>query len=98
MKFTLFATTLLTATLASGASLHKRYVVAPPGPTQGTAVENCNRWDYIATGTTCYDIFTKYGITLAELTSYNPFLTADCTNMWANYYVRPFLLLRASNN
>ncbi|KAI5837005.1 hypothetical protein DFP73DRAFT_636467 [Morchella snyderi] len=88
MKFTLFATTLLTATLVSSASLDKRYVTAAPGPTQGAAIESCNRWDYIASGMTCYDILTKYtGLTLNQIVSYNPFLTADCTNMWANYWI-----------
>jgi LysM repeat protein len=48
---------------------------------------NCKRYHLIASGDQCDGIAAKYGISKAQLLSYNTVVNAQCSNLWLGYYV-----------
>ncbi|RDW70662.1 uncharacterized protein DSM5745_08173 [Aspergillus mulundensis] len=61
----------------------------PTGPTPqlpGT-VSNCKAFHLIASGDSCWSIYTEAGITLAQLRQWNSHIDAACSNLWLGYYV-----------
>lgn len=58
-----------------------------PLPTRPGMVSNCDEFYYVEVGDTCPGITAKYGITTAQFIKWNPSVGADCTGLWASYYM-----------
>ncbi|KAK6526399.1 hypothetical protein TWF694_004994 [Orbilia ellipsospora] len=54
-----------------------------PGPTREGTAANCNKW--ALSNTSCTNILSQNGITLAQFYAWNPTVNSDCTGMWSNY-------------
>ncbi|KAF3230069.1 hypothetical protein TWF191_000309 [Orbilia oligospora] len=50
-------------------------------------VKNCKDFKLVKSGDTCPAIISQYGITQAQLVSWNPAIKSDCTGLWAQYYI-----------
>ncbi|KAK6515152.1 hypothetical protein TWF506_007497 [Arthrobotrys conoides] len=61
--------------------------VSTPTPIQTGMVKNCKDFKLVQSGDTCAAIISKYGITQAQLVSWNPAIKSDCTGLWAQYYI-----------
>ncbi|KAF9893750.1 hypothetical protein FE257_009920 [Aspergillus nanangensis] len=61
--------------------------VETPLPTQPSMVSNCDEFYYVEVGDTCPEITAKYGITTAQFIKWNASVGADCTGLWASYYM-----------
>ncbi|KAH6724401.1 hypothetical protein BKA61DRAFT_29479 [Leptodontidium sp. MPI-SDFR-AT-0119] len=62
--------------------------IVTPSPTQPPSiVSNCNKFHFVAEGTTCSAILSQYGITVAQLFAWNSGVKADCSGLWSNVYV-----------
>ncbi|KFZ09528.1 hypothetical protein V502_08694 [Pseudogymnoascus sp. VKM F-4520 (FW-2644)] len=61
----------------------------PPTQTQAGQVPYCNKWKLVYPGDTCASIQARYStsMSLDDFKSWNPALGANCTNLFANYYV-----------
>lgn len=57
--------------------------IQTPKPIQEGMVENCNKFHYIDSTTTCQGVLDHYKISLADFIKWNPAVGEDCTNMWA---------------
>lgn len=49
------------------------------------AISSCQQYDTIVAGDYCNKIDTEYGISLAQLQSWNPGLDSTCSNLWKGY-------------
>ncbi|KAF2963952.1 hypothetical protein GQX73_g9614 [Xylaria multiplex] len=72
-------TTLKTTTTKTGNG------VTTPTPTQPGMVGNCKTFHYVNSGETCTTIATRYGITVANIISWNTGVGASCS-VWASTY------------
>ncbi|KAK0670018.1 carbohydrate-binding module family 50 protein [Cercophora samala] len=55
----------------------------PPGPTHIGQPSACNRWHVVVSGDTCESVPVMYSITRAQFQTWNPAVSADCTqNFW----------------
>jgi hypothetical protein len=54
-----------------------------PEPVQKGMVDNCNKFHYVTSKTTCQGVLDYYKISLADFVKWNPAVGEDCTNMWA---------------
>ncbi|KAK6502504.1 hypothetical protein TWF506_003085 [Arthrobotrys conoides] len=54
-----------------------------PGPTREGTVENCNKW--VLADTSCANILSENGITIAQFYDWNPTVNSDCSGMWGSY-------------
>ncbi|KAH8894666.1 hypothetical protein GQ53DRAFT_610598, partial [Thozetella sp. PMI_491] len=54
---------------------------APPAPTPPGTTTSCYEWHVVVSGDTCFDIEQSAGITMAQLTQWNPDLHDDCGNL-----------------
>lgn len=61
--------------------------IATPTPIQPGMVGNCDAFHKVASGNTCATLATQYGVTLAQLTTWNPQIGSGCTGMWLDYYI-----------
>ncbi|OBT68027.1 hypothetical protein VE03_01474 [Pseudogymnoascus sp. 23342-1-I1] len=61
----------------------------PPTQTQAGQVPYCNKWKLVYPGDTCAGIQAKYStsMSLDDFKTWNPAIGADCTSLFANYYV-----------
>ncbi|KAL3478573.1 hypothetical protein BJX99DRAFT_105093 [Aspergillus californicus] len=60
----------------------------PPGETQPGQIATCNRWDLVQSGDSCDTYTAKYpGVTLADLTTWNSEIGAQCQFLWVGYYI-----------
>lgn len=50
-------------------------------------IATCKKYHLVASGNSCYDLQTKYSVTLAQLLKWNTEVNDACTNMWGGYYV-----------
>ncbi|RPA79444.1 hypothetical protein BJ508DRAFT_415927 [Ascobolus immersus RN42] len=81
----LFALTSATATPEPLASnIHPRQLHPGTG-TNGACP--ANRYVYVYSGDSCVMIARRAGITVSALHAANPFINAQCTNVWAQYYL-----------
>jgi LysM repeat protein len=62
-------------------------VITTPTPTQTGMISGCKTFHLVQSGDGCYDIATKYGITLDQFYQYNPAVGNDCSGLWPDYYV-----------
>ncbi|KAH9478590.1 LysM domain-containing protein [Psilocybe cubensis] len=56
-------------------------IATPPGPTPSGSTPNCYQWHTIVSGDTCSVLEASFGITMAQLQTWNPQLNNDCTNL-----------------
>ena len=75
-----------TITQSSGSPATTTGVVTPT-PIQDGTVKNCDKFHLVQDGELCTDILSIYGISLADLFTWNPAVGSRCTNLWANTYV-----------
>ena len=61
--------------------------IATPTPTQPGMVNNCDAFHKVKSGDTCAAIASQYGISVGQLTTWNPQVGASCTGMWLDYYI-----------
>lgn len=61
--------------------------IITPTPTQTGMVSNCNKFHLVADGDGCASIGSKYGLTAAQLYSWNPAIGNNCQSMWLNTYL-----------
>ncbi|KAM5466933.1 hypothetical protein MauCBS54593_005552 [Microsporum audouinii] len=61
--------------------------IETPLPTQPKIVDNCDKFHLVEPGENCAAIKSKYGISLAQFTRWNPSAGSDCSSLWANAYV-----------
>ncbi|EPS35119.1 hypothetical protein H072_11394 [Dactylellina haptotyla CBS 200.50] len=54
-----------------------------PGPTREGTTANCNKW--ALSNTSCENILSQNGITIAQFYAWNPTVNSDCTGMWPDY-------------
>ncbi|EEQ31827.1 hypothetical protein McanMca71_007697 [Microsporum canis] len=59
----------------------------PPSPTQPGLVKNCDKFYLVASGDNCYSIQTKYGVSSDQFKMWNPYINAECSNLWVDYYI-----------
>ncbi|EFQ96938.1 LysM domain-containing protein [Nannizzia gypsea CBS 118893] len=57
----------------------------PAYPTQSGSIANCGRYYKASAGDSCYTISLQFGISFAQLQKWNPYLNAECTNLWLGY-------------
>ncbi|KAH7159574.1 hypothetical protein B0J13DRAFT_642947 [Dactylonectria estremocensis] len=60
--------------------------VETPTPIQPGMVTNCNKFYFVQTGDTCDTLVKKYGISQAQLSTWNPKVGSTCTGLWAATY------------
>lgn len=58
-----------------------------PQPQMPGIVPNCKKFYKVKSGDSCYTIYTSAGITLAQFRKWNKEISADCSNLWLDYYV-----------
>ncbi|KAL1844415.1 hypothetical protein VTK73DRAFT_2594 [Phialemonium thermophilum] len=56
-------------------------------PTMPGVAPNCDRFHKIQSGDQCDAIARTYGITVAQLRSWNTQIDAACSNLWLDYYI-----------
>ncbi|KAK4666249.1 hypothetical protein QC763_0070920 [Podospora pseudopauciseta] len=61
--------------------------IATPTPIQPNMVKNCDLFYKVKSGDTCAAIAASKGITVAQFTSWNPYVGSGCTLLWLDYYV-----------
>ncbi|CZS91759.1 uncharacterized protein RAG0_02286 [Rhynchosporium agropyri] len=61
--------------------------IATPTPIQPNMVKNCDRFYKVKSGETCTTIATSQGVTVQQLTTWNPAIKSDCSGMWLDYYM-----------
>ncbi|KAF7536445.1 hypothetical protein G7054_g4539 [Neopestalotiopsis clavispora] len=61
--------------------------ITTPTPTQAGMTANCDSFHFVEVGQTCTTIASRYGVTVANLVSWNPAIGSGCTGMWANTYL-----------
>ncbi|KAK4137748.1 carbohydrate-binding module family 50 protein [Trichocladium antarcticum] len=61
--------------------------IATPTPTQANMVKNCDLFHKVKSGDTCATIAAAKGITVAQLTAWNPDVKPDCSMLWQDYHI-----------
>ncbi|KAM7214826.1 hypothetical protein V8F06_009816 [Rhypophila decipiens] len=61
--------------------------IATPTPIQTGMVGNCNKFHLVKEGEGCASIQGTYGVSLAQLASWNPAIGSQCTGMWLNTHL-----------
>jgi hypothetical protein len=64
--------------------------ITTPTPIQPGMTSNCNQFYYVVESDSCWAISNKYGISLNDFYSWNPYVnqsSIECGNLWPNYYV-----------
>ncbi|KAM0335264.1 hypothetical protein ACHAQA_000308 [Verticillium albo-atrum] len=60
--------------------------IQTPQPTQGKLVANCKKFELVAEGDTCAAVAKRRGISIKQLTDWNPSIGSDCKSLWAKAY------------
>ncbi|RYP41945.1 hypothetical protein DL768_010420 [Monosporascus sp. mg162] len=61
--------------------------ISTPTPTQPGMVSNCDKFDFVAKGTSCSDVLSRNKITIDQLYAWNKGVGKNCEGMWADVYV-----------
>ncbi|KAL2193081.1 LysM domain-containing protein [Corynascus similis CBS 632.67] len=61
--------------------------IATPTPIQPNMVNNCDLFYKVKSGDTCATIAASKGITVQQLTTWNPYVKSDCSLLWLDYYI-----------
>ncbi|UKZ88268.1 uncharacterized protein TrAFT101_004030 [Trichoderma asperellum] len=56
--------------------------VKTPSPIQPDMINSCNRFHFVESGQSCQDIASRYGVTVSELTNWNPKAGSDCSRIF----------------
>ncbi|KAI1810267.1 LysM domain-containing protein [Poronia punctata] len=73
------ATTTTTTTAGNG--------IATPTPIQPSMVSNCDSFYKVKSGDTCATIASSHGISVSQITTWNPAVGSSCTTLWLDYYI-----------
>ncbi|KAH0424198.1 LysM domain-containing protein [Colletotrichum camelliae] len=80
-------TTFTTTTRAATTTTAPGNGIATPQPIQPGMVTNCNKFYFVAQGTSCSEVLSSQQITLADFAKWNPAVGSECTGMWAEVNV-----------
>lgn len=80
--YTPSSTTLSTTTTTSSGN-----GVTTPTPYETGIVSDCDTFHLVSSGDTCTSIASSYGITVADIESWNLDVGSTCTNIWLGYYI-----------
>ena len=58
-----------------------------PSPQMPSIVSNCKKFYQVQSGDECWSIEQNQAITSAQFMSWNPYVDANCDNLWLGYYV-----------
>lgn len=58
-----------------------------PQPQMPGTTKDCKKYHKTQSGKGCYDIEQQYHITFDQLRRWNPAINAQCSNLYADYYV-----------
>jgi LysM repeat protein len=58
-----------------------------PSPQMPSITSSCDKYYQVQSGDGCYSIEQAKGITSAQFLRWNPYVDADCDNLWLGYYV-----------
>ncbi|RYP31504.1 hypothetical protein DL767_005727 [Monosporascus sp. MG133] len=61
--------------------------IATPTPIQPKMVNNCDLFYKVKSGDTCATIAASKGVTVQQLTTWNPYVKSDCSLLWLDYYI-----------
>ncbi|GJC97762.1 lysM domain-containing protein [Colletotrichum higginsianum] len=61
--------------------------IATPTPIQPNMVGNCDLFYKVKSGDTCAIVASSNGITVQQITTWNPSVKSDCTALWLDYYI-----------
>ncbi|EFQ31679.1 LysM domain-containing protein [Colletotrichum graminicola M1.001] len=50
-------------------------------------VSSCDRFYKVKSGDTCDAIASSNGVTVQQITTWNPAVKSDCTALWPDYYI-----------
>ncbi|KAK2024009.1 hypothetical protein LX32DRAFT_626949 [Colletotrichum zoysiae] len=75
------STTTVTTTTTAGNG------IATPTPIQPDMAGNCDRFYKVKSGDTCGAIASSVGVTVQQITTWNPYVKSDCTALWVDYYI-----------
>ncbi|KFG84209.1 LysM and DUF180 domain-containing protein [Metarhizium anisopliae] len=56
--------------------------VKTPSPIQSDMINSCNKFHFVESGQSCQDIASRYGVTVSELTNWNPKAGSDCSRIF----------------
>ncbi|PHH67065.1 hypothetical protein CDD81_4460 [Ophiocordyceps australis] len=73
-------TTLTTTTTSTTTS------ITTPTPTQAGMVHNCKTFHWVESGQDCETIAAQYGVTRADIITWNPAAGPECRGLWAHTY------------
>ncbi|KAK4033107.1 LysM domain-protein [Parachaetomium inaequale] len=59
----------------------------PAHPTQSGTTSNCGSYYLVAPGDDCSTVSQRFGLNFTQLHALNPYLAADCRNLWLGYDV-----------
>ncbi|KAJ5965826.1 hypothetical protein N7481_012540 [Penicillium waksmanii] len=60
--------------------------VTTPTPIRPGMVDNCDAFHMVVDGDECETIAHSYGISMSQLTQWNPEIKADCSGLWTGYF------------
>ncbi|KAL2138638.1 hypothetical protein VTI28DRAFT_6482 [Corynascus sepedonium] len=61
--------------------------IPTPTPIQPEMVDDCDNFYQVKSGDTCESIAKDSGVSVAELTTWNPSVGKGCTSLWLDYYI-----------
>lgn len=61
--------------------------ITTPSPIQDGMIGSCNRFHLVRADQTCEAIGRTYGVTVQQLTTWNPAVGAQCRSIWTNTYL-----------
>ncbi|PHH83278.1 hypothetical protein CDD82_2458 [Ophiocordyceps australis] len=81
------ATTLTTSTTSTtSTTTTTTTAITTPTPTQDGMVRNCKTFHWVEPSQTCETIAALYGVTSADIISWNPAAGPECKELWAHTY------------
>ncbi|KAJ5495517.1 hypothetical protein N7539_000633 [Penicillium diatomitis] len=73
--------TATTSTTSSGNG------IPTPTPFEPGMVNNCTTFYFVSSGDTCASIASSKGVTVAQITQWNPKVGTGCTDLWLHEYI-----------
>lgn len=76
-----------TPTMTTTTSTKPTNGITTPTPILPGMVKDCDKFHMVEDGDNCAAIAKANGISLSQITTWNPEVGADCTGLWIGYYV-----------
>ncbi|KAL2834118.1 hypothetical protein BJY01DRAFT_253182 [Aspergillus pseudoustus] len=76
-----------TTTMTSTTTTAPGNGITTPTPIQPGMIGDCNGFHEVQSGDTCVSIGQSAGISLSQLTSWNPGVGSGCSSLWLSYFV-----------